>query len=105
MTLGIMIIIIILFDKNISTKEFDKLSKYKDLEIEIAKMWHLNTTTILGVLGMVKKNSDIQIKKIFGNPSLFEIQKIVSNEHSSYTLKDSLNQTYSITSSEKKISF
>ena len=28
-------------DNNISAKEFEKRSKYKDLEIEIAKMWKM----------------------------------------------------------------
>ena len=28
-------------DSNISAKEFEKRSKYKDLEIEIAKMWKM----------------------------------------------------------------
>ena len=32
-------------DSNISTKENDKLQKYKDLEIEVTRMWHLNATT------------------------------------------------------------
>ena len=33
-------------DSNISAKEFEKLSKCKDLEIEIAKMWEMKTKTI-----------------------------------------------------------
>ena len=32
-------------DSNISAKEFEKFSKYKDLEIEIAKMWKMKTKT------------------------------------------------------------
>ena len=28
-------------DVNISAKEFEKLSKYKNLEIEMEKMWHM----------------------------------------------------------------
>ena len=44
-------------DSNISAKEFEKLSKYKDLEIEIAKMRKMKTKTIpviVGALGMIK---------------------------------------------------
>ena len=47
-------------DKNISLKEFQKLSKYKNLEIEVTKMWKLKTKTIpvvIEALGMVKKGT------------------------------------------------
>eukprot|EP00795_Rhopilema_esculentum_P008488 gene8488-14486_t len=67
-------------DRNISSKEFDKLSKYKDLEIEIQKMWKVKATTvpvIVGALGMIKKGTENHISKIPGEPSLKEIQKIV----------------------------
>ena len=43
-------------DTNVSFKIFEKLSKYKDLEIEVTKMWHLKTTTlpiVIGALGIV----------------------------------------------------
>ena len=33
-------------DKNISLKEFQMLSKYKDLEIEVTKMWKLRPNPI-----------------------------------------------------------
>ena len=45
---------------NISAKVFEKLSKYKDLEIEIAKMWKIKTRTIpvtVGALNMIKKGT------------------------------------------------
>ena len=48
-------------DRNLSGKELEKLSKYKDLEIEIQKMWHLETKTvpvIIGALGMIKKGTE-----------------------------------------------
>ena len=35
-------------DENISLKEFQKLSKYKDLEIEVTKMWKLKTNYTSG---------------------------------------------------------
>ena len=34
---------IIPVDKNVSIAEFEKLSKYKDLEIEVEKLWHMKT--------------------------------------------------------------
>ena len=66
-------------DNNTPIKEYNKISKYKDLEIEIEKMWHLKTTmvsVIVGTLGMIKKRTDRHINKIPGSSSLYEIQKI-----------------------------
>ena len=45
-------------DYNISVKEYNEISKCKDLEIEIEKIWHLKTTTapvIVGILIMINK--------------------------------------------------
>ena len=67
-------------DKNVSFKTFEKLSKYKDFEIENGKMWHLRARTIpvvIGGLSLVKKETEDFLDKIPGNPSLREIQKIV----------------------------
>ena len=67
-------------DRNIAVKEYEKLSKYKDLEIEVQRMWNLKTTTvpvIVGALGMVKKGTQKHLDKVPGNPCLQEIQKIV----------------------------
>ena len=47
-----------MFDTNVSLKIFEKLSKYKDLEIEVTKIWHLKTKTlpaVIAALGMVTK--------------------------------------------------
>ena len=38
-------------DRNTSTKVFEKLSKYKDLEIEIARMWGMRTETVPVIVG------------------------------------------------------
>ena len=66
---------------NISAKEFEKLSKYKDLEIEITKMWKMKTTipVTVGALGMIKKGTQKYVNEIPGNSSVDEIQKIVLN--------------------------
>ena len=67
-------------DKNVSLKMFDKLSKYKDLEIEIQKMWNLKTCTVpvvVGALGLIRKGTEEFISKIPGEPNLQEVQKIV----------------------------
>ena len=47
-------------DRNIALKEIEKKSKYKDLELEIKRMWHMKTTAIpvvVGALGTVKKGN------------------------------------------------
>ena len=69
-------------DRKISLKEYEKVSRYKDLEVEIQKMWHLKTTVlpvVIGAVGMIKRKSEDHIKKIPGNPCLQELQKIVLN--------------------------
>ena len=69
-------------DSNISAKEFEKLRKYKDLEIEIAKMWQMKTKTIpviFGALGIIKNGTQKHVHEIPGNMSLAKIQKIVLN--------------------------
>ncbi|XP_066930550.1 uncharacterized protein [Clytia hemisphaerica] len=58
-------------DRNVSVKMFDELSKYKDLEIEIKKMWNLKTTVvpvIVGALGLVRTGVQDFVEKIPGNP-------------------------------------
>ena len=67
-------------DRNISEKVFEKFSKYKDLEIEVQKMWHLKTKTLLvvvGALGLIEKGTQDFLDQIPGKPSLQEVQKIV----------------------------
>ena len=48
----------VLSDRNTSVKVTEKLSKYKDLEIETSRMWGMRTETIpviIGALGAIKK--------------------------------------------------
>jgi len=69
-------------DNNVSAKEFEKLSKYKDLEIEISKMWNVKAITIpviIGALGIIKKGTQKHLEKIPGKIPLCELQKIVLN--------------------------
>ena len=69
-------------DRNTSLKEYEKISKCKDLEIEIQKMWHLNATIIpvvIGAIGMIKKTTEEHIEQIPENPCQHKLQKIVLN--------------------------
>ena len=53
-------------DTNISLKIFEKLSKYKDLEIEVIKVWYLKTATVpvdIGALGVVAKTAPIMFRR------------------------------------------
>ena len=66
-------------DLNTSIKVSEKLSKYKDLEIEINRMWKMKTEVIpvvIGALGLVKKGLEKFTNKIPGNIQINEIQKI-----------------------------
>jgi len=45
----------------LNTKETKKLSTYKDLDIEVSRMWKVRTIivpVIFGALGMIKKGLD-----------------------------------------------
>ena len=66
-------------DRNIALKETEKKCKYKDLELEIQRMWHMKTVVIpvvVGALGTVKKGMVKNIKKVSERATMTEIQKI-----------------------------
>ena len=63
----------------IIAKEYNKSSIYKELEIEIEKMWHLKTTfvsVIVGDLGMMKKKTNKHINKIHSSSNQYKMQKL-----------------------------
>ena len=52
-------------DSNTSVKTTEKLNKYKDLEIEVERMWGLKTTTVpvvVRALGTIKKDNLTTLK-------------------------------------------
>lgn len=66
-------------DANVMLKETEKLSKYKDLQIEVSRMWNAKTTivpVIVGALGTVKKGHDRSLHQLPGQPNAQEVQKI-----------------------------
>ena len=65
----IIIIIIMIIIIIIMTKVVEKLSKYKDLEIETTRMWGMRTKTvpvIVGAQGLIRKGMDQNLGKIPG---------------------------------------
>ena len=66
-------------DRNTSVKVTEKLSKYKDLEIETSRMWGMRTETIpviIGALGAIKKGLETYLGRIPGQLSISKLQKI-----------------------------
>ena len=67
-------------DTNTSVKTTEKLSKYKDLEIEVERMWGLKTTTVqvvMEALSTIKNDMENYSNKIPGNINIYELQKII----------------------------
>ena len=66
-------------ERNTSVKVAKKLSRYKDLEIEIHRMWKMKTETVpvvIRTLGLVEKGLEKYIEKIPGNINIHELQKV-----------------------------
>jgi len=66
-------------DSNINTKESEKLSKHKDLEIEVSRIWKGRikiVPVITGALGTIKKELDQNLHMIPVHVSATELQKI-----------------------------
>jgi hypothetical protein len=64
---------------NVNTKETEELSKYKDLKIEVSRMWKVRTKTvpcIIGTLETIRKGLDQNLQLLPGHPSAIELQKI-----------------------------
>ena len=60
-------------DKNTFTKVSEKIPKYKDVEIEITRMWQMKTEIIpvvIGPLRVIKKGSEKFNSEIPGNINL-----------------------------------
>ena len=69
-------------DVNVLKKETEKRLKYKDLQIEISRMWNVQTkvvAVVVGALGTVSDNFNKEIQSIPGKPSAEDIQNIAMN--------------------------
>ena len=49
-------------DNNVSTKEHYKISKYKDVEIEIKKKWHVKTIIVPVIVWALNMNKNRTVK-------------------------------------------
>ena len=66
-------------DQNTSTKVTEKISKYKDLEIEITKIRRVKTEivpVIVDELALISKGMEYNLGKISGAININELQKI-----------------------------
>ena len=67
-------------EKNTSLKTMKKLTEYKDLAIEIKKMWGMKTATVTVVIeafGLVKKGTESYVGKISDNIRVRDLEKTV----------------------------
>ena len=71
---------VVISDKNTSVKVIEKLSKNKDLDIEVIRMWGMSTESVpvvIGAPGVIKKGLEEQTGKIPGSINISELQKIM----------------------------
>ena len=65
-------------DRNVIKKEAEKILKYKDLTIEIQRMWNIKTRVIpviTGETGTISKSFRKYVSDIPGNHDVKELQK------------------------------
>jgi len=62
-------------DRNVIKKEAYKILKYKDLTIEIQRMWNVKTKVIPGATGTISKSFRKYVSNIPGKHEVKELQK------------------------------
>jgi len=68
----------ILGDRNVIKKEAEKILKYKDLTIEIERLWNVKTEVIpviIGATGNISKSFSKYVSNITGKHEVEELQK------------------------------
>jgi hypothetical protein len=74
----VLIDIAITGDRNVIKKEAEKILKYKDLTIEIKRMWNLKAKVIpviIGATGTISKSFRKYVSNIPGNHDVRKLQK------------------------------
>jgi hypothetical protein len=75
----VLIYVAISRDRNVIKKEAEKILKYKDLTIEIQRMWKVKTKVIpviIGATGTISRSFRKYISIIPGNHEVKELQKV-----------------------------
>jgi hypothetical protein len=65
-------------DRNVIKKEAENILKYKDLTIEIQRMWNVKarvTPVVIGATGTISKSFRKYVSNIPGNHDVRELQK------------------------------
>ena len=65
-------------DRNMNKKEVEKILKYKDLTIEIQRIWNVKTKVIpviIGATGTISKSFRKYVRNIPGKHEVKELQK------------------------------
>jgi len=65
-------------DRNVIKKEAEKILKYKDLTIEVQRMWNVKTkviSVIIGATGTISKSFRKYVSNIPGKHEVKELQK------------------------------
>jgi len=71
-------------DRNVINREVEKIVKYKDLTIEIQRMWNVKTkviSVITGATGTISKSFRKYVSKIPGKHEVTEFQKRAKNSN------------------------
>ena len=92
-------------DRNVITKEAEKILKYKDLTIEIQRMWNVKTKVIpviIGEAGTISKSFRKYVSNIPGKHEVKELQKtaILGTAHThfgKYYCKSTIYSTLKLT--------
>ena len=75
-------------DRNVIKKEAEKILKYKDLTIEIQRMWNVKTKVIpvtIGASGTISKSFRKNVSNIPGKHEVKELQKRSHIGHCTHT--------------------
>jgi len=76
----LLIVIAIPDESHVNRKETDKLSKYKDLDMAVSRMWKVRTKTvpvITGALGTIRKGLHQNCQLLPSHLLTMELQKIM----------------------------